>query len=378
VDFFTTWAKSIPAEELTEIQPAAYHMCFNRALCRMSVYLNRNKCGQPIELNELAYSDGDLFGRVEEQSSFSKAFVIEASTLVNDGGMSEDDIATNFFYGDLRFDSTSTPGFTRIIYSLPQAFLNYSYKGFRVPPYSKDQVNPDSLDPLEFVSNCATNYILRNLWHNFVHTKVHKIGRNNYSDFEGDARYAMDFEADNLSLLLLVASYGYPLKHDGFDDTRSNKDILLLLRRNRCNKMFADRAQARSTAERSNGDQVEEILEGGWRLRRTLCGYISGWLIAHGLCAINLSVFHSGSILRAGNTYKRNKSGIIVSVNGVQIYLDIPIPQKNCSGKETRAFCRQVATKVHVDYLTVLRKDSNLKHAVGKALEYIMQHRLVA
>ncbi len=213
----------------------------------------------------------------------------------------DDDLAENFFYGRFVFRNSGNPP-VRVEATMQDAFVEWSHQGLDLPKYKPEEmgVTADKLSDPIFIGACASNYLLKNFWHNYVHNVLQKISFENYKDFGGLARYEADFEADNLANLFLIHSYGLPVCASGFGSSgvETFKRIVELLRRNHCNKVFALRAAALHEA------QNQEELE--WRYRRTLSSYLSGWLAAVGFSVTTIGVY-----LRPTH--------VIVSLNGIRI-----------------------------------------------------------
>jgi len=111
--------------------------------------------------------------------------------------------AENFSYGWFQY------GQSKLTYTLAQPFFKYSYRGFHEPDRALLRRTKES--DVGFMTDCASNYVLKNFWHNHVHNQLPHIKHKheNYRDFGGESRYMSDFEADNMANILLAVSYGH-------------------------------------------------------------------------------------------------------------------------------------------------------------------------
>jgi len=173
----------------------------------------------------------------------------------------------------------------------------------------------------EFVFECATNYLLKNFWHNFVHCRLQGITDGNYGNFGGAARYDSDFEADNLATVFLVLSYGLPVYARG--KRPANEAIKALWNRNRCNLVFQERASHRHQ-DQGRMTQLERFQEAEWRFFRTICNRLSIELISGGLAVRSLRVFANGTIKKGRVGFFR-AGNVIVELNSRRYYTRCPV-----------------------------------------------------
>ena len=169
-------------------------------------------------------------------------------------------------------------------------------------------------------------YLVKNFWHNFTHRVIQGITTHNYHRFRGPAREDSDFEADNISSILLVRSYGLPVFSRGALGARNVARISALFRRNRCNLIFAERAQHRRT-DRISMSLEERWAEMEWRFCRAVANALSMRLITKGFAVPSLHVFFNGQVRTAkkGNVSRRWRDGtVVVEIAGRRIDTERP------------------------------------------------------
>ena len=346
------------------IAPREFVECLRRSLCRVSAYLNRGRVSSFARPSDLSLDDDGLHAKMEGArypkgtfANFHCAASLDdlASTLL------PYDLASNFFYGSLLVDHPpEMEAIRRVKWTVTEEFLDKGYQGLHLPEYTEEEINPSSLLNAVLLQKCCTNYFVRNLWHNYVHTIHHRIGISTYRDFAGTARHAMDFEADNWSNILLVQSYGLQVRTDDTADGHADVATMTLLRQNKCNKLFSLRAYMRGESERfATANDLEHLDESEWRLRRTIAGYVSGWLISSGIAASHVTVFHRGGLHSKNGRPERNLDGIVVNVNGVQIHLTGTFGSPDYG--EFKRQLKRIGSQVESAYKNALRHDSDLK-----------------
>ena len=365
-----------------ELPPRFYYECFRHALARMAAYINRNESPTPATSDKLRAGDDELHRLV--MSYTPRPAVIVRSEIADEdmrSAISSDDAASNFFYGSLSIGLAPGSNIRRIIYGLPQEFLDKSYEGLDWPDYPPETLKTlteESESPSNFLRRCATNYILKNLWHNYAHIILHGIGSHNYRNFSGDARHQMDFEADNLATIWHVASYGLPVAANGFGQQSASQEIVKLLRANRCNRMFSLRQRDRDEFYQQDANPVSAHLETEWLFRRRISIYLSGWLTAAGYAAAQLSVYLSGT-LQDNRGFERHPSHVIVSVNGYQIstHFTFEAATGEAAGPTgtlpQRDFSREVAMRVEYEYVNHLNEEPVLARYAHQALEGVLR-----
>lgn len=311
--------------------PAWYIDCFRNALRRVAVVLNSRAPYLTGENCNLTTSDAVLeeyFRREQLDRQLIQLNTAQADVYANDDEYS----AEHFFYSSVDFPRRkANGGLARVAkFAVPDTFLNWSYCRLHCPSGSPDDLLLSefggSVDNPDFVKHCASNYLVKNFWHNFVHREIQGISNSNYGEFGGRAREDSDFEADNLANVLLLASYGIPIHCRGRIGRDKSKRVRAIFSRNRCNLVFAERAMHRiaDRAAMSDDERWEEL---EWRFCRGVSNAVSMELIAHGLAAPSLRIFFNGKVNRrkgpAGDRRWREGT-VIVEVAGYRINTQLP------------------------------------------------------
>lgn len=342
-----------------------YLDCYRRALRRMAVTLNL----QALRLSpaQLRCNDEQLLralGDVRDKDLFRLRRV-----SMPDAESTDPDVAENFFYGWFE-DLAPPPGKKRwrLIYCLPDAFLEYGYQGLHFPPYTLRDLDAEGIDPSTLIVDCATNYILKNFWHNFVHNVYQDIDHTNHHQFGGSAQFESDFDADNLGTVLLAYSYGLPIRADGFSEL--DKRFLTLLRRNRCNRVFAVRATRRPRGEGNSPASLPAFLEEEWRLRRAAANYVGGRLLASGRTVGTLGVYLTGRPVRVRDTYRRKDAKIVVQINGIRLATNYRGDRRAWQRASLRDYGSEVAQTVDMRYAELLRERPRLKEYAIAVLRF--------
>lgn len=325
----TTNEVSWPSGVSDGVAPKWFAECFRQALRRLAIVLNANERFSLCKRSWGTRPDGWIARRFTD-SDLEQALIrfhIEGDDPIQD----DEYRAENFFYGRFDFSETSRP-LTRGDSDVPrkpvgfrttQTFLNWSYQRLHAPQASDVELQRHTFgSDGEFIKHCATNYLVKNFWHNFVHREIQAITEANYSDFSGDARSDSDFEADNLANIYLVCSYGLPIRRLGRISPETAANIEALLARNRCNLVFAERARHRHHDRQSmtEGEKWEEL---EWRFRRGLANHISTKLLAMGLAVRTLGVFLTGEVKKRGERIYRDGE-VVVELNGIRIASQCP------------------------------------------------------
>lgn len=252
--------------------------------------------------------------------------LVQINPLDDDAFANDDDHrAEHFFYSDVRFPSR---GSRRVaVLSVPQTFLDWGHARLQRPNGSPEELGLSAfggIDDPRFVRHCAVNYLVKNFWHNFVHRAFQGITTENYREFRGSAREDSDFEADHLANLLLVRSFGLSLKANAKISAERRSQIEALFRRNRCNLVFAERAQHRA-ADRSTMSDSDRWAELEWRFCRGVSNVVSMTLISHGLATPSVRIFLTGDIQRSAKTRRTWRRGnVIAEVAGRRIATAVP------------------------------------------------------
>ena len=348
-----SWADTTREKPKALLLPPHYADCFRRALLRMSVTINTRRHPSRLPPRWLRLSDGTLENRVRDAGLDRKLYVLQEVRLVD--RLPATDVLENFFYASFRLDVVQTPHIRRVIYNLPFAFLDQSYRGLHPPPFRLAQLGFSISDnPYTIMATCATNYIIKNFWHNYVHNELQRITHDNYRSFGGNARFESDFEADNLATILLVKSYGLPIRADNLNDPEDER-VVELLRRNRCNEVFAIRARGRGETRARTRGSLTSFLDDEWKLRRAIAIYVSGRLVASGRAPASLGVYLTGKPERQGERFRRKATKIVVQINGLRIATPFS-PWSRAHGTEGyRDYLREIAESVVAEYTDFLR-----------------------
>ena len=369
---FDTWADTAEFNKSALLNPREYISCWHTALARMAILLNQAQNQKLFPATMLAWDDDQIIDYFRETKAARECYVITLDQIAPDlsqEAIADEDVATNFFYGS--FDFRTEPRKTRIVYRLTDSFLDYSYKYMHPPRqltgevYKESEVNQEGLNPSELMRKCATNYLLRNFWHNFVHVKCQHITSFNFHEFRGEARNQSDFEADNLSYIILAKSYGHTITANRVDSYKPDNGIIKLIRRNRCNEMFRARAKARG--EKPSLEDQE------WRTRRSIASYISGWLLAQGLAVARLDLHLTGPIVSKKRGWERKNTGFAIALNGSWIGVGMALPEPDAMPDDRREFLLDVARNVQTEYRKRLQGDPRLQRYASEVMNRTLE-----
>jgi hypothetical protein len=314
-DEIPSWPDGQPAGPA----PRWYEDCFRAALRRVAATLNRHERYPLCREISLKSSDTALATRFVKRAWDKE---IANFHRVSDDVHAQDDEyrAEQFFYSDTRFRAEANV--RRAQFNVPQTFLDWSYRRLHRPRETARALGLEDFhgdaDAPAFVSNCATNYLVKNFWHNFVHRWIQGIGSHNYGEFGGPAREDSDFDADHVANLLLVHSYGVPVLCRGLAPPETTARILSLFARNRCNLVFAERALHRQT-DRTSMSVDERWSELEWRFCRAVANTVSADLIAHGLATPSVRVFLGGEVRVGTRQQKASRwrdGNVILDIGG--------------------------------------------------------------
>lgn len=358
------WWESLPAEN--GLTPPEWEACIERALRRVTLATNHSLYNPAI----LSHSDETL----ERQFPNDDDRLFKYRNDLPAGGKipESDELVTEefaeYFYGDLKvIHGSAAEARLRFLYRVTWAFLRSGYEGFRDPPYSEEQLGFAPLVPpagggqapigLERVDDpsqrkrlMATNYLVKNLWHNYVHNRFQDINDENFDEFKGRARYQSDFEADTLATILLAKSYNLPVFANSDRPTFDHdKSTVYLLRRNRCSKMFVIRAQKRMEQETED--------EKKWNYCRQVAVYVGGWLLAQQRAAASVSA------------YLNHEGRVVVEVNGAYLHTNCDAHIDLSDEVARHEHRKQIATAVDRDYLSLLRGDPSHKSYAAMLLQ---------
>lgn len=306
--------------------PAWYDACFRTALRRVAVLLNSRAPYQRGARVDLQQGDAELDALFVRNGWDEHLIQYHVGRKDDYTAMDDEYSAEYFFYCDVDFPTRRSDRVAKFI--VPAPFLDWGYQRLHRPRGTPQQLGLDefagNIDAPEFVRHCATNYLVKNFWHNFAHRAIQGITTSNYHQFRGPAREDSDFEADNVSNILLVRAYGLPVLSRGRLGTPNAARIDALFRRNRCNLIFAERAHHRRE-DRMSMSIEERWAETEWRFCRGVANALSMRLIVEGLAVPSLSVFFNGEIMIADGGRKRWREGsVVVEIAGRRIDTGLP------------------------------------------------------
>ena len=362
---------------------AEYNECYHRALRRMAVTLNCHTRSSPFSTASLKKSDLELqviFRQKKIGSVDADAALVNHELIDRHQELEDVDQAENLFYGD--FDFSCPRGFkniVRVTHRSTPAFRKWSFERLLWPTIEILQGEPERLKKrpdetdAEFMMSCASNYLLKNFWHNYVHRQVQGIASHNYHSFGGEARDHSDFTADNLATILFVRSYGIDILTSGRSGPDRSSSVRDLLNRNRCNLVFAERDRHRieGTAEMSVDERWQEAQ---WQFRRRVAMAISNQLVGAGAAATSLAVYLRGE-RRSRDDWFYHKELVVVEINGRYFvsnqYSYIPDPAKpmKAQTRKTAYERREKLARNAVDqYTSLLEQNSELRAHAKQSL----------
>src|SRR5688572_29882531 len=324
------WVETFPQSKIP-LSPHDYYSCFRDALQRMSKFL---------------YGTEDQF---------------ELHDQHRDHRISNDEAAREHFYSGFKLVTRKRRPL--IVYELSQAFFAYTYNGLYNPDQGRSAAQrlkrPDETDTT-FLKDCATNYLIKNFWHNYVHDRLQRITDANYHLFRHEARYFSDFEADNFANILLPLSYD--LKVAAAHSTVSNRrpEIANLYGRNRCNTVFIDRAKARKDFPKSGGT-YENLQDWEWLIRRRFANQLTARLIENNRAVSSVSMHFFGDIKATRSRFTRPDTGAAIELNGVRITFEDLGDIGSMTDDAIRKSTGDYVAKADVEYTTRLRQDPALK-----------------
>lgn len=295
--------------------------------------------------------------------------------------------AEHHFYANVSFERRQ--GRRVAVFKVPRVFLDWGYQNLRRPavdPLVAAEFPGGQSDP-NYVAHCATNYLVKNFWHNFVHSEIQGINQNNYGRFRGLAREDSDFEADHIANLLTLRSYGVELQYRGSGGDKRRDRVNAIFTRNRCNQVFAKRARHRQEdAAAASDDERWSELE--WRFCRGVANRVSIALLAHHLAAPSLSIFLGGTVRWSPQRGTRWRHGnVLVEVAGRRFATPYPayVPDdewrafrsKTEISRERQADIRrkrsareeEVATWIRGEYRQALSSNAALRDSIRIELE---------
>jgi hypothetical protein len=272
------------------------------------------------------------------------------------------DAAENDFYSSFEFRRDGT-----MVYILTRAFFDYIRTGFKP---TAEALPGEARHTL--LLDCATNYLVKNFWHNIVHEQMQHITSSNYRQVRDEGRYSSDFEADCLATVLLALSYGHTVRADCSDQVAPpDSDLQRLFLRNRSNRVFELRETARrkrSTAHKPH--TVDDLYEIEWLIRRRLINELCIRCLERGRALASVSVHFFGP-LKGGlkGRYERPEAYGVVEMNGIRVPLGKLGDFAYLPRAEIRTAVESYATSLDNDYAELLRSNPQLKAYANRALE---------
>src|SRR5882762_73552 len=357
--------------------PTEYDECYSRALRRMAVTLNCHKPRStpfgPATLKKSDIELRDLFPLTKIGTVDADAALVNHELIDRYQELEDFDHAENLFYGDFNFSCPR--GFkdiVRVTHRSTPAFRQWSFRRLVWPTIETEQGASEPLKrradetDSEFMLSCATNYLLKNFWHNYVHRAIQGITSENYHSFGGEARDQSDFTADNVGTILFLRSYGVEALTSGRSRPERSATIRDLLRRNRCNLVFAERDRLR--IERTSKLSTEERWEEAqWQFRRRVAMAISNRLIERGAAVASLGVYLRGERPTREKWFYHSQN-VVVQLNGRYLVCChvpyIPDPAKD-QKPQTRAKAYQrrqeLAESAVGQYMSSLEQSKELR-----------------
>ena len=273
--------------------------CYKRALRRLAVCFNAGKGGR-CSRNWLSNTDQELEKVFVDRNLDSEliSYLLSARLEgVTGANLPPNDVrAEHEFYGQFQFQRRQNPSRLHISFDSTEAFREWSMKRLHQPE-SNDPALQDYFrkSPVAAFSEAFTNYLVKNFWHNTVHTRLQTITSANFHAFGGDARYESDFVADNVANISLLRSYGCTVAVKGKAlALHKQNQTQHLFAMNRCNRVFAERAEQRN----EQLDQLEAFQERLWRFKRQLANQLSMKLLSEGAGVADIAIYLTGGIKR--------------------------------------------------------------------------------
>ncbi len=378
-----------PRMGASEPAPSWYKDCFRNALRRVSVLLNQTGSYTACSHVKLDCSETAL-EEIFRARNWDRELVQFHVAIPDDYANEDEYSAEYFFYSDVSFPLRNGQRISK--FTVPQPFLDWSFRRLHQPDGDNASLNlsefSSGVKSPDFIRHCAANYLVKNFWHNFIHRAVQGISGANYHEFRGPAREDSDFEADHLANLLLVRAFGLPLKTNGRISEEIQSRIEALFRRNRCNLVFAERAQHRAS-DRASMSREERWAELEWRFCRSVANAVSSALISHGLAASSVRIFLNGKVRSADyrGVIKTWRTGeVIVEIAGRRISTQVPayipddelraeISGKRLDARRQKAMHhfrgkreREIVAVALASYKTLIRNDRLLCESVKATL----------
>jgi len=357
---------------------------FWAALRRIAIFMNSGK-GRPCSLNWLKKTDVEI-ANIFVSRDLNGTLVQFRKLVTQDQSntqiaISDVDRAEHEFYGRIQFQKRT--GLKRqglpvlhITFDSTEAFWDWSLKRLHIPHITNESLAAYfKTAKVKALQEAFTNYLVKNFWHNAVHRRIQGIHELNFHEFGGDARYESDFTADNLANLFLLRSYGLPVHTKGKLPTDfSRSEIRKVFSMNRCNLVFAERAEIRDETT----SPLQEFQERLWRFKRSLANVISQELALSGSASTDVAIYTSGSIQPqkdSRESYYSNGS-ILTRINGKYINSELAAytskPGKSLSSTQVAERRRErisnIATITCSKYRAALKANAALRSQATEAL----------
>lgn len=368
--------RKVKANELGEdilLSPSELMDCYLGALRRMAVVLNQsNKHSEFFKKDILKRNDDEIAQVFESENLWGKYCALNRLEL--DRNLTRQEIADEFFYASFSFE-TGTHGIRQLRNRLPESFFLLLYEGQHLPLGTPNELGVKDIDR-GLLKNSTINYLLRNFWHNFIHTHYQKITHANYQQFSGQARFDSDFEADNISYFLLAKSYSLRVSTSGFKDERPDKKLVHLRRQNRCNRVFVVREQVRNKELRTKQDKYSLFENHEWRRRRSMGGAISGYMLERGRAVCSLGTNFLGPVKEGEKgRFDRDITRVLAQVNGVRVSCPCRSPKPGWDEEDNRNFIDNMSARIYDEYVDHVRDDETIRQWAAESLSSLF-HRL--
>lgn len=310
------WVATVPQRDVP-LSPADYYGCFGDALRHMSTFL---------------YGGETQF---------------ELHNVERDDKITNDEAAREHFYSG--FKLVKRKGNPVIVYELSEAFFTYSYNGLYAPDSSLKLAHESDT---VFLQDCATNYLIKNFWHNYVHDRAQRITDSNYQLFRHESRYYSDFEADNLANILLPLSYGLSIAADQSNLRDHRADVANLYARNRCNRVFVLRERARKNFPGPD-QSYDSLQDWEWLIRRRFANQLAMRLVEHNRAVCSITMHFFGEIRAIRNKFTRPKTGASIELNGIRITFENLGNIGALSDERIRESTQDYVSKADTEYTTL-------------------------
>jgi len=302
---------SWPSEASSSAAPAWYVDAFRNALRRVVCVLNSRSPFTTCSRINLTGSDEAISGVFTRSRLDAKLIQFNIEDY-DSFARTDEHHAENHFYSNAGFVTRSNRRVA--VFKVPRVFLDWGYQNLRRPEEDAllaQEFAGGQADPA-YVAQCATNYLVKNFWHNFVHAEIQGINQANYGSFRGVAREDSDFEADHIANLLLLRSYGLDLLYRGAGSDSRTERINAIFTRNRCNQVFAKRARHRQEDSEAASDE-DRWAELEWRFCRGVANRVSTSLLAHHLAVPSIGIFLGGEVRSSVERGTRWRSGKVLA-----------------------------------------------------------------